>query len=94
MPLEMNCINAHGAALRILQRVEVEEVEAGGRGGGGTLLDVSFHSYCNYVHYVHSGEFSYCPSVIIMCNNVLKIQRISELEKSHSALKRCSVSVS
>lgn len=34
MPLEMNCINAHGAALRILQRVEVEEVE--GVEGGHT----------------------------------------------------------
>lgn len=66
MPLKMNCINAHGALLRILQRVEVEEV-------GVTLLDVSFHCYCNYIHYVHSGVFSYCPIVIIMCNNVLKI---------------------
>lgn len=47
MPLEMNCINAHGAALRILQRVEVEEV-----GGGDCLMSLSIVTVITFIIFI------------------------------------------
>lgn len=46
-------------------RIAADITESGG--GRVGLLDVSFHCYCNYVHYIHSGGFSSCPIVMIMC---------------------------
>lgn len=50
MPLEMNCINAHGAALRILQRVEVEVEEVGG--GSHRLMSLSIVTVITFIMFI------------------------------------------
>lgn len=51
MPLEMNCINAHGAALRILHRVEVEGVEEV-EGGSHCLMSLSIVTVITFIMFI------------------------------------------